>query len=57
MFYVLSKNFTSGYTDAYTSICGAKNGWYSVYDMNTLNVIKEKVETEENPYFADTRFK
>ena len=57
VFYVLSKNFTSGYTDAYTSICGAKNGWYSVYDMNTLNVIKEKVETEENPYFADTRFK
>ena len=57
VFYVLSKNATSGYLEASSSICGAKDGWYSVYDLKSLKVIKEKVETEANPYFADTRFK
>lgn len=57
VFYVLNKNLSSSFAGAHTSICGKPDGWYSVYDLKTLEPLAERIETVSNPYFADTRFK
>jgi len=40
------------------AVKGQKDGWYSIYDLNTLRPLNDKrYETKTNPYSAATRFK
>lgn len=56
---VVSRNIASnGPLPHHTSECGGRNGYYSVIDLNTLEIVsKKKYETTVDPYSADTRFK
>jgi YVTN family beta-propeller protein len=57
--YVVSRNISStGPAPHHTSQCGGRNGYYSVYDINTLQPSTTKrFESTVDPYSADTRFK
>ena len=42
----------------HTSDCGGRNGYYQVYDLNTLESInKRRYEVTPDPYSVDARFK
>lgn len=58
-FYVASRNVLStGPAPHHTSECGGRNGYYSVYDLNTLqSVNNRRYESTVDPYSADVRFK
>lgn len=58
-FYVASANIsTTGRAPHHVSECSGNNGWYNVYDLNTLEpVSKINYETTVAPYSADARFK
>jgi DNA-binding beta-propeller fold protein YncE len=59
VFYVASANVdTGGVAPHHVSICAGTNGWYSVYDLQTLKPVTDvRYETSVYPYSADARFK
>jgi DNA-binding beta-propeller fold protein YncE len=58
-FFVVSRNLlTTGPAPHHTSVCGGRNGYYNVYDLNTLDpLINKRFESTVDPYSADVRFK
>lgn len=58
-FYISSRNILStGPAPHHTSECGGRNGYYNVYDLNTLKLLDSKrFESNVDPYSADIRFK
>jgi len=59
IFYVYSRNVNpSGPAPHHSSDCAGRNGYYQVFDLNTLNLkTTKRFETIVDPYSADTRFK
>ena len=59
IFYVYSRNVNpSGPAPHHSSSCLGRNGYYQVFDLNTLNLkTSKRFETIVDPYSADTRFK
>ena len=59
LFYIASANISAtGPAPHHVSECAGRNGWYSVYDLNTLAPVNNiRYETAVAPYSADTRFK
>ena len=54
--YIVSSN-ANGIASHHATACGG-DGWYNVYDLNTLTPINNtRYETTNMPYSADTRFK
>jgi len=57
-FYVVSRNASeSGPPPHHTSSCQGRNGYYHVYDLNTLQRLPKRYEVSVDPYSADVRFK
>ncbi len=58
-FYVASANISAtGPAPHHVSQCAGRNGWYSIYDINTLKPLNNtRYETTVAPYSSDTRFK
>jgi hypothetical protein len=56
---VYSRNVNpSGPAPHHSSSCAGRNGYYQVFDLNTLNLkTNKRFETIVDPYSADTRFK
>jgi YVTN family beta-propeller protein len=57
--YIASRNVaTSGPAPHHSSECGGRNGFYNVYDINTLQPLtNRRFESSVDPYSADVRFK
>lgn len=57
--YIASRNANpNGPAPHHASSCTGRNGWYNVYDLNTLEpATGKRFEVTVEPYFADTRFK
>lgn len=57
--YIASRNVTQdGPAPHHTSVCGGRNGYYNLYDLNTLQPFNTKrYEVIADPYSADVRFK
>lgn len=58
-FYIASRNANvSGPAPHHPSACEGRNGWYSIYDLNTLQPLNtRRYEVSVDPYSTDTRFK
>lgn len=58
-FYVASRNVRSdGPAPHHTSDCGGRNGYYQVYDLNTLKPVNgRRYEVTPDPYSINMRFK
>ena len=56
---VVSSNASeNGPTPHHVSECGGNAGWYSIYDLTTLQPRNHwRYQTSNAPYSADTRFK
>ncbi len=46
-----------GGTSHHSPLCGGVNGWYTVYDLNTLKPDNKRYEVLAFPYTLSTRFK
>lgn len=58
IFYVVSRNANpNGPAPHHSSSCAGRNGYYNVYDLNTLQRLPRRYEVTVEPYSADTRFK
>ncbi len=58
IFYVASRNANpTGPAPHHSSSCEGRNGYYNVYDLNTLQRLPKRYEVSVEPYSADTRFK
>lgn len=59
LLYVVSRNFSpDGPAPHHSSACNGRNGWYSIYDLNTLQPHTNlRYEITPDPYAADARFK
>ncbi|HXS35074.1 MAG TPA: hypothetical protein VN721_00125 [Flavipsychrobacter sp.] len=57
--YIASLNYdTSGPPPHHVSVCGGRDGWYSVYNLNTLQPVNNiRYELAVFPYSAAARFK
>lgn len=57
--FVSSRNLSvTGPAPHHTSECGGRNGYYNIYDLNTLELlVTKRFENNVDPYSADTRFK
>ncbi|MBS1584408.1 MAG: hypothetical protein JSS82_02480 [Bacteroidetes bacterium] len=57
--YIVSSNVSqTGPPPHHVTVCGGKPGWYSVYDLNTLQPLnKYRYESTIAPYSAEARFK
>jgi YVTN family beta-propeller protein len=57
--YIVSRNISAtGPAPHHTSQCGGRNGYYNVYDLNTLQPADSRsFESVTDPYSADVRFK
>lgn len=57
--YIISANIgANGPPPHHVTKCGNKIGWYSIYDLNTLQPINNyRYEATVAPYYADARFK
>lgn len=58
--FINSRNVTTtGPAPHHTSECGGRNGYYNVYDLNTLAPFSKnrRYESTVDPYSSDTRFK
>jgi DNA-binding beta-propeller fold protein YncE len=57
--YIASRNATTdGPAPHHPSACGGRNGWYSIFDLNTLEPVdSRRYEVSIEPYSADARFK
>ena len=58
-FYIASRNTLSdGPAPHHTSNCGGRNGYYQVYDLNTLKALNGRTyEVTPDPYSVNMRFK
>ncbi|PZF72075.1 c-type cytochrome domain-containing protein [Taibaiella soli] len=58
-FYVASRNFDhNGPAPHHSSVCGAQNGWYQIFDLNTFEPVSgRRYEVTPDPYSFDPRFK
>lgn len=57
-FYVISRNANpAGPAPHHSSSCAGRNGYYQVYDLNTLQPLPKRYEVTVEPYSADVRFK
>lgn len=58
-FYIASRNVTSdGPAPHHVSNCGGRNGYYQVYDLNTLAPVNgRRYEVTPDPYSINMRFK
>jgi DNA-binding beta-propeller fold protein YncE len=59
LIYIASTNTNpDGPAPHHSSSCNGRNGWYSIYDLNTLQPFNNiRYETTPDPYGADVRFK
>lgn len=59
VFYVVSRNFSiSGPAPHHSSSCAGRNGFYHVYDLNTLSPVNSRrYEVAVDPYYCEARFK
>jgi hypothetical protein len=59
LIYIASRNVGgSGVAPHHTNNCGQANGYYNVFDLNTLKPAPNKrFEATPDPYSLDTRFK
>jgi DNA-binding beta-propeller fold protein YncE len=58
LIYVLSRNASpDGPAPHHSSSCAGRNGYYSVYDLNTFQRLPKRYEVSVDPYSADSRFK
>lgn len=59
LLYVVSRNFSpDGPAPHHSAVCNGRNGWYSIYDLNTLQPYTNlRYEITPDPYAADARFK
>jgi len=54
--YVVSRNIlTSGPTPHHTNVCGNRNGFLNLIDMQSLKVLPKKFELSSDPYFVFAR--
>ena len=58
-FFISSANVDpTGPAPHHVSTCGGRNGWYTIYDINTLEAVNGiRYETSVYPYSVDARFK
>jgi len=58
-FFVASRNVNpNGPAPHHSSSCSGRNGWYNIYNLNTLQPAdSRRFEVTVEPYSADTRFK
>jgi len=57
-FYVISRNANqNGPAPHHSSSCAGRNGYYNVYDLNTMQRLPKRYEVTVEPYSADVRFK
>lgn len=55
---VASRNVdVTGPAPHHTSVCGGRNGYYILIDMNTLERLPRRYEVSADPYSSDIRFK
>lgn len=58
VFYVASRNSNlNGLAPHHSSSCGGRNGYYTVFDLNTFQRLPKRYEVLPEPYSADIRFK
>ena len=59
LIYIASENIdVTGPTPHHSANCNGRNGWYSIYNLNTLQPINNiRYEVSPDPYGADVRFK
>lgn len=56
--YIISRNANpNGPAPHHSTSCNGRNGYYHVYDLNTLQRLPKRYEVTVEPYSADTRFK
>lgn len=57
LLYVSNRNYlTSGPAPHHASACGGRNGYYLIYDLNTLERLPRRYEMSVDPYSSDIRF-
>lgn len=57
VFYVANRNvFSDGPAPHHASSCGGRNGYYLIYDLNTLERQPKRYEMSVDPYSSDVRF-
>lgn len=55
--YIANRNVLGlGVAPHHASTCGGKNGYYIVYDLNTLEKLPKRYEMSVDPYSSDVRF-
>ncbi len=58
LLFIPSRNASAGIAPHHTTACGGNAGWYSVYDLNTLEPVNNKrYYVTVDPYTIATRFK
>jgi DNA-binding beta-propeller fold protein YncE len=57
--YIVSRNYSpDGPAPHHSAVCNGRNGWYKIYDLNTLKPYTNiRYEVTPDPYSADVRFK
>ena len=56
--YIASRNNNpNGPAPHHSSSCGGRNGYYQMFDLNTLQKLPGKYEVTVDPYSFDARFK
>lgn len=56
--YVANRNINQdGPAPHHSSSCGGRNGYYLLYDLNTLQKLPRRYEVSVDPYSSDIRFK
>lgn len=55
--YIANRNYlSSGPAPHHASACGGRNGYYLIYDLNTLDRLPKRYEMSVDPYASDVRF-
>lgn len=59
LLYVASENISpNGPAPHHGAVCNGRNGWYTIYDLNTMQPFsKKRYEITPDPYGVDSRFK
>lgn len=56
--YIFNRNVNSnGPAPHHSSSCNGRNGYYTIYDLNTLQKLPRRFEVSVDPYSSDIRFK
>ncbi|HEY1032103.1 MAG TPA: hypothetical protein VGD89_10030 [Flavipsychrobacter sp.] len=57
LLYIANRNIdVSGPAPHHASSCGGRNGYYLIYDLNTLERLPKRYEVSVDPYSSDARF-